>query len=185
MDTNALKKFAQAARNLLIDQVGSKLELVLDPASPTRREHPLAMRDLDSAIVKLGKVQVVEQVAYTWFNRFTALRFMDANGYTTAGIVSPGEGQTRPEVLAEAMAGNLPDSAPASISALLDGRTPSPDPQAEAYRQLLVLTCNEWHKPMPFLFEELDDYTELLMPEDLLSQNSILAEMRKVMTEDA
>ena len=185
MDTNALKKFAQAARNLLIDQVGSKLELVLDPASPTRREHPLAMRDLDSAIVKLGKVQVVEQVAYTWFNRFTALRFMDANGYTVAGIVSPGEGQTRPEVLAEAMAGNLPDSAPASISALLDGRTPSPDPQAEAYRQLLVLTCNEWHKPMPFLFEELDDYTELLMPEDLLSQNSILAEMRKVMTEDA
>ena len=185
MDTNALKKFAQAARNLLIDQVGSKLELVLDPASPSRREHPLAMRDLDSAIVKLGKVQVVEQVAYTWFNRFTALRFMDANGYTTAGIVSPGEGQTRPEVLAEAMAGNLPDSAPASISALLDGRTPSPDPQAEAYRQLLVLTCNEWHKPMPFLFEELDDYTELLMPEDLLSQNSILAEMRKVMTEDA
>ena len=185
MDTNALKKFAQAARNLLIDQVGSKLELVLDPASPARREHPLAMRDLDSAIVKLGKVQVVEQVAYTWFNRFTALRFMDANGYTTAGIVSPGEGQTRPEVLAEAMAGNLPDSAPASISALLDGRTPSPDPQAEAYRQLLVLTCNEWHKPMPFLFEELDDYTELLMPEDLLSQTSILAEMRKVMTEDA
>ena len=78
MDTNALKKFAQAARNLLIDQVGSKLELVLDPASPSRREHPLAMRDLDSAIVKLGKVQVVEQVAYTWFNRFTALRFMDA-----------------------------------------------------------------------------------------------------------
>ena len=185
MDTNALKKFAQAARNLLIEQVGSKLELVLDPASPTRREHPLAMRDLDSAIVKLGKVQVVEQVAYTWFNRFTALRFMDTNGYTVVGIVSPGEGQTRPEVLAEAMAGNLPDSAPASISALLDGRTPSPDPQAEAYRQLLVLTCNEWHKPMPFLFEELDDYTELLMPEDLLSQTSILAELRKVMTEDA
>ena len=185
MDTNALKKFAQAARNLLIDQVRSKLDLVLDPASPPRREHPQAMKQLDAAIARDGKAQVIEQVAYTWFNRFTALRFMDANGYTTVGVVSPVEGQTRPEILAEAMAGNLPEGAPGTIAALLDGRTPSSDPQGEAYRQLLVHACNQWHGPMPFLFEELDDYTELLMPEDMLSQSSILAEMRKVMTEDA
>ena len=185
MDTNALKKFAQAARNLLIDQVRSKLDLVLDPASPARREHPQAMKELDAAIARDGKAQVIEQVAYTWFNRFTALRFMDANGYTTVGVVSPAEGQTRPEILAEAMAGNLPEGAPNSIAALLDGRTPSSDPQGEAYRQLLVHACNQWHGSMPFLFEELDDYTELLMPEDLLSQSSILAELRKVMTEEA
>ncbi|WP_417826824.1 BREX-1 system adenine-specific DNA-methyltransferase PglX [Thalassospira povalilytica] len=185
MDTNALKKFAQAARNLLIDQVGSKLDIVIDHASPARREHPKAMKELDAAIARNGKAQVVEQVAYTWFNRFTALRFMDANGYTTVGVVSPAEGQTRPEILAEAMAGNLPEGAPGSIAALLDGRTPSSDPQGEAYRLLLVHSCNQWHGPMPFLFEELDDYTELLMPEDLLSQSSILAELRNVMTEDA
>ena len=185
MDTNALKKFAQAARNLLIDQVRSKLDLVLDPAAPARREHPLAMKDLESAIRKGDKAQVIEQVAYTWFNRFTALRFMDANGYTSVGIVSPADGQTRPEILAEAMAGNLPDGAPGTIAALLDGRTPSSDPQAEAYRLLVVHACNQWHAPMPFLFEEIDDYSELLMPEDLLSQTSILAELRKVMTEDA
>jgi hypothetical protein len=185
MDTNALKKFAQSARNLLIDQVRSKLDLVIDPASPARREHPQAMKELDAAIARDGKAQVIEQVAYTWFNRFTALRFMDANGYTTVGVVSPAEGQTRPEILAEAMAGNLPEGAPGGIAALLDGRTPSSDPQGEAYRQLLVHACNQWHGPMPFLFEELDDYTELLMPEDLLSQSSILAELRKVMTEDA
>lgn len=185
MDTNALKKFAQAARNLLIDQVTSKLDLVLDPASPVQREHPTAMKALNAAVARDGKRQVIEQVAYTWFNRFTALRFMDVNGYTTVGIVSPTGDQTRPELLAEAMAGNLPEGAPSSIAALLDGRTPSSDPQAEAYRQLLVHTCNQWHAPMPFLFEEIDDYTELLMPEDLLSQSSILAELRKVMTEDA
>jgi type II restriction/modification system DNA methylase subunit YeeA len=185
MDTNALKKFAQAARNLLIDQVRSKLDLVVDLASPARREHPQAMKELDTAIARDGKAQVIEQVAYTWFNRFTALRFMDANGYTTVGVVSPAEGQTRPEILAEAMAGNLPEGAPGSIAALLDGRTTSSDPQGEAYRQLLVHTCNQWHAPMPFLFEEIDDYTELLMPEDLLSQSSILAELRKVMTEEA
>ncbi len=185
MDTNALKKFAQGARNLLIDQVMAKLDLVLAEGSPVRREHPSAVKDLESAIRRDTRKQVIEATAYTWFNRFTALRFMDANGYTQVRTVSPAEGATRPEILSEAMAGNLPDGAPAGISALLDGRTPSNDPQAESYRLLLVHVCNQWHGPMPFLFEEIDDYTELLMPEDLLSQTSILAELRKVMTEDA
>ena len=143
------------------------------------------MKDLENAIRKADKQQVIEQVAYTWFNRFTALRFMDANDYTQVRVVSPAEGATRPEILTEAMNGNLPDGAPTTIPALLDGRTPSRDPQAEAYRLLLVHTCNLWHGPMPFLFEQIDDYTELLMPEDLLSQTSILSELRKVMTEDA
>ena len=185
MDTSALKKFAQGARILLIDQVTSKLELVLAEGSAARREHPKATKDLENALHKSGKTQIVEQVAYTWFNRFTALRFMDVNGYTAVGIVSPTESQTRPEVLAEAMAGNLPEGAPVGIAALLDGRTPSPDPQAEAYRLLLVHACNNWHVAMPFMFEKIDDYSELLMPEDLLSQSSILAELRKVMTVDA
>ena len=185
MDTNALKKFAQAARNLLIDQVTAKLDAVLAENSAARREAPKATKDLDNAIKRTSKTQVIEQVAYTWFNRFTALRFMDANGYTQVRVVSPAEGATRPEILSEAMAGNLPDKAPTSIEALLNGRAPSNDPQAEAYRQLLVHTCNQWHGPMPFLFEQIDDYTELLMPEDLLSQTSILSETRKVMTEDA
>ena len=185
MDTNALKKFAQAARNLLIDQVTSKLDVVLAEGSAARREAPKAVKDLENAIRKADKQQVIEQVAYTWFNRFTALRFMDANGYTQVRVVSPADNATRPEILSEAMAGNLPDGAPTTIQSLLDGRTPSHDPQAEAYRLLLVHTCNQWHGPMPFLFEQIDDYTELLMPEDLLSQTSILAELRKVMTEDA
>jgi hypothetical protein len=185
MDTNALKKFAQSARNLAIDQVTAKLALVLDPSSPVRREHAQAIKKLDAAIAQNGKQQVIEQVAYTWFNRFTALRFMDANGYTNPRVVSPADGATRPEILSEALAGNLPDGAPDAIAALLSGRTPSNDPQAEAYRLLLVHACNQWHGPMPFLFEQIDDFTELLMPEDLLSQTSILAELRKVMTEGA
>jgi hypothetical protein len=185
MDTNALKKFAQAARNLLIDQVTAKLDRVLAEDSAERRGAPQAIKDLEAAIRKDEKRQVIEQVAYTWFNRFTALRFMDANGYTQVRIVSPADGATRPEILSEAANGTLPDGAPEHIAALLDGRTPSSDPQAEAYRQLLVHACNQWHGPMPFLFEQIDDFTELLMPEDLLSTTSILAELRTVMTEDA
>jgi hypothetical protein len=184
MDTNALKKFAQAARNLLIDQVTAKLAVVIDPASSARRENPAAMKKLDAAIAQTGKAQVIEQVAYTWFNRFTALRFMDVNGYTNPRVVSPEGDATRPEILAEAMAGNLPEGAPASLKALLDGRSPSRDPQGEAYRALLVHACNAWAKPMPFLFEKVGDYTELLMPEDLLSPTSILARLRDAMPED-
>ena len=184
MDTNALKKFAQAARTLLIGQVTAKLAVVIDPASSARRENPEAMKKLDAAIAQTGKAQVIEQVAYTWFNRFTALRFMDVNGYTNPRVVSPEGDATRPEILAEAMAGNLPEGAPATISALLDGRSPSRDPQGEAYRLLLVHACNAWHKPMPFLFEKVGDYTELLMPEDLLSPTSILARLRDAMPED-
>ena len=184
MDTNALKRFAQAARNLLIDQVTAKLAVVVDPASSARRENPGAMKKLDAAIAQMGQTQVVEQVAYTWFNRFTALRFMDVNGYTNPRVVSPEGDATRPELLAEAIAGNLPEGAPATIAALLDGRTPSRDPQGEAYRLLLVHACNAWHATMPFMFEKVGDYTELLMPEDLLSQTSILARLRDAMPED-
>ncbi|MBY3496979.1 MULTISPECIES: BREX-1 system adenine-specific DNA-methyltransferase PglX [Rhizobium] len=185
MDTNALKKFAQSARNLLIDQVTAKLAVVLDPASAARREQPTAVKALEGAIREAGERLVIEQVAYTWFNRFTALRFMDVNGYTNPRVVSPAEGATRPEILAEAMAGNLAEKGPPAIAALLEGRTPSNDPQAEAYRLLLVHACNAWHGAMPFLFEKVGDYTELLMPEDLLSPNSILARLRETMTEDA
>ena len=189
MDTSKLKKYAQAARNLLIDQVTSKLDLVLDDASAARRESPKSVQDLEGAIRKTSKSQVIEQVAYTWFNRFTALRFMDANSYTSIRIVSPTEGQTRPEILSEAMSGHIDDALPETVRnhvlALLEGRVPSSDPQGEAYRQLLVASCNQWHDPMPFLFEKINDYTELLMPEDLLSQASILAELREVMTEEA
>jgi hypothetical protein len=185
MDANALKKFAQNARNLLIDQVTAKLALVLDPASAARREQPAAVKALEVAIHEASERQVIEQVAYTWFNRFTALRFMDVNGYTNPRVVSPTEGGTRPEILAEALAGNLPEKAPAAISALLEGRSPSNDPQAEAYRLLLVHACNAWHGAMPFLFEKVGDYTELLMPEDLLSPTSILARLREAMADDA
>ncbi|RUM26025.1 BREX-1 system adenine-specific DNA-methyltransferase PglX [Rhizobium vallis] len=185
MDTNALKKFAQSARNLLIDQVTAKLAVVLDAASAARREQPAAVKALESAIRETSEREVIEQVAYTWFNRFTALRFMDVNGYTNPRVVSPAEGTTRPEILAEALAGNLPEKAPAAISALLEGRNPSNDPQAEAYRLLLVHACNGWHGAMPFLFEKVGDYTELLMPEDLLSPTSILARLREAMAEDA
>lgn len=190
METAKLRKFAQFARRSLIEQVGAKLKLVLAEESPARRESPSAIKKLGEAIAEQGKEQVVERVAYIWFNRFCALRFMDVNRYNRIGIVSPAEGQFQPEILADAKMGHIneemvSESTRQKIFALLDGKTPSQDPQGEAYRLLVVAACNYWYNAMPFLFERIDDYTELLMPEDLLSGNSILAYTREAMTPDA
>lgn len=189
METAKLKKFAQEARKTLMAQVKARMDLVLAKESPARRESPKAVQELEREIAKTSREQVIEKVAYTWFNRFTALRFMDVSGYTSTLIVSPAEGRTRPEILADAAAGIIHEDTPRAtgdaVRALLEGRAPSQDPQGEAYRLLLVATCNQWHGAMPFLFEKIADYTELLMPADLLSTDSILARMRAVMTEDA
>lgn len=189
MDTAKLKKFAQLARRALIGQVHAKLESVSAPGAAARREHPEAIKKLDAVIAQDGKGQVIERVAYIWFNRFTALRFMDVNDLNPVRVISPLLGQFQPEILAEAKAGNIdedrvPEKARAQVRALLDGRMPSPDAQAEAYRLLVVAICNDWHRVMPFLFERIDDYTELLIPEDLLSNASILAHLREAMTPD-
>jgi len=189
MDTTKLKKFAQFARRTLMGQVSAKLDSVLAPGAAARREYPEAMKKLEAAIARDGKGQVIERVAYIWFNRFSALRFMDVNDLNPVRVVSPSPGQFQPEILAEAKAGNIdadrvPEKIHAQVRALLDGRTPSPDAQAEAYRQLLVAICNDWHRVMPFLFERIDDYTELLLPEDLLSNASILAYLREAMAPD-
>lgn len=191
MDTTKLKKFAQHARRLLMEQVDTKLAWVLAADSAARRENAKAVAELEKQVQENSREHVVEQVAYTWFNRFCALRFMDVNGYTRIRVVSPAdEGQFQPEILAEAKMGHIDearvsDSSRKQIAELLGGTATSGDPQQEAYRLLVVAECNSFHEAMPYLFERIADYTELLMPDDLLSGNSILAYTREAMTPDA
>ncbi len=189
METAKLKKFAQAARTELRRQVETKLIQVLHASSAARRENPQAVAQLERRIQESSKEQVIEKVAYTWFNRFCALRFLDVNGFTNPRVLTPMEGQITPEILAEAKMGHLDEELVTGktrekILDLLAGKAPSSDPQGEAYRLLLVSACNHWYGHMPFLFEQIDDYTELLMPEDLLSQGSIVTSLREVMSED-
>ena len=189
METTKLKRFACFARRSLIQQVRTKLNAVLNKESAARRESAKAVRNLEKDIEKDNKEQVIERVAYIWFNRFCALRFMDVNRYTRIGVVTPAEGQFQPEILAEAIMGHIDkemvdDKTQQKITALLSGQAPSPNPQSEAYHLLLVATCNYWHRTMPFLFEPINDYTELLLPDDLLSGKSILAYTREAMTPD-
>ena len=188
MDTSKLKKFAIEARKSLMGIVGAKLDLVLEANSFERRNNPQAIKALEGLIAEISKEQTIEKVAYTWFNRFIALRFMDVNHYTKIGVVSPAEGQTQPEVLSEAKGGYVdkqvvPAEVEQRISGLLSGAISSPKPQEEVYKLLLVAYCNAYNKLMPFMFERIKDYTELLMPDDLLSNSSVL--MQAVETLDA
>jgi len=189
METSKLKKFAQYARRSLIEQVSVKLKVVLEAGSAARRENPKAVADLEKQIRETSLDRVIEKIAYIWFNRFCGLRFMDVNRYTSIGIVSSAAGQFQPEILADAKMGHIdtemvPEKIRQQVFSLLDGGAPSRDPQQEAYALLLVAVCNYYHRMMPFLFERIADYTELLMPDDLLSGNSILAYTREAMTPD-
>lgn len=190
MDTAQLKKFAQESRKQLMEAVSSKLDFVLAEDSLARRESRSAVIALEGLIKEIGKEQVIEKVAYTWFNRFCALRFMDVNRYSKIGVVSPAEGQTQPEILAEAKMGYIDNSAVSDaktlnkIRELLNGTMTSKDPQGEAYRLLLVSYCNSFNALMPFMFERINDYTELLMPDDLLSTSSVLTKSVEILDAD-
>lgn len=189
MNTNTLKKFAQEARQYLLQQVTAKLEYVLNQDTAALREKKAQIQKLKGKIKQIGKEQVVETVAYTWFNRLMALRFMDANDYQPSGIriVSPQEGRSLPQLLEEAKQAYFPDEIAVDkqkVLALLDGKLPSNNPQNEAYRYLLIAACNALHQQFSFLFEPINDYAELLLPDDLTSEFSIVHKVVEGMSEE-
>lgn len=195
METGPLKSFATWARTELIKEVSARVSAVLAPGSSERIEDAAAVKALENAIKAgggdaAGREKVADKVAYSWFNRIVALRFMDANGYTGIGVVSAHHGQVsgQPEVLADAKRGVIDSEVVGKhsaevISALLDGTRRSIDPQGEAYSLLLAEYCQHWHRSMPFMFEREGDYTELLIPANLLADDSVLARAVAVLTE--
>ena len=187
MNTNNLKRFAKEARIKLLDQIGRKLAFVLSADTAELRGKQREIEQLKKKIAEQGKEQVIETVAYTWFNRLMALRFMDANGYNIPKVITPLPGMTQPEVLQNALGGNVEPALNLDrqrLNDLLDGKTAVADAQTEAYKMLLVASCNQWHTAMPFMFERISDYTELLLPDDLLSDYSIVADIRNGMSEE-
>ena len=197
METAPLKSFATWARRELITQVSARLTAVLAPASPERVESQRAVAVLERDIAaagggSTGREAIVDRVAYTWFNRIIAFRFMDANGYTGTGVVSPAHGQQtgQPEILADAKRGNIDPVVVGNrrtldtIIGLLDGTRPSTDAQGEAYTLLFAEYCRYWNRSMPFMFEREGDYTELLIPSNLLAADSILTRAATALTEE-
>lgn len=176
-NTAALKTFAQQTRLKLLSLIKTKLEFILTQDTAELRGYETQIANLKTQIQIKGKDIVVEEVAYTWFNRVMALRYMDANDYSTPKVVTPAMGQMRPEILQEAMSGSVDENLRISPEDLNL-------PEAKLYRKLLVATCNHLGSSMPFLFEHISDYTELLLPEDLLSEQSFVSDIRKGMSDE-
>jgi hypothetical protein len=187
MNQSALKPFAQKARRELRQQVELRLDYVLRTDSAELRQRAPQVKALREALEKEGREALVERVAYTWFNRFAALRFMDANGYHQFGarvITAASDQETLPELLQQARAGVLDPElrsqldTGAAFDGVLSGAIPTTSREGTAYRMLLVAACHYYHRLMPFLFEQLGDATELLLPDDLLTEQSVVRPFR-------
>ena len=190
VNTAALKTFAPAMRRQLIEAVGRKLDLLLHQISAdtlTTAAGPIEeLRQQEAS----NRQELLERVAYSWFNRLAALRYLDARLWHPFGarvLMPQTESETQPELLKLLRSGSLPaelqpHTDEARLQGLLDGRLPTAqagsDPQGEVYRELILAVCRSYHQLLPNLFEGLDDASELLLPDDLLSDGSIAGGFR-------
>ncbi|MDV6281504.1 BREX-1 system adenine-specific DNA-methyltransferase PglX [Rhodococcus jostii] len=190
-NTTALKAFATSSRITLIEQMTGRVKQLLDDPK-VAAEYPRDVRALRDAVDEHGLAWVADTAAYTWFNRLTAARYMDANGFAGPfGVVSPavGSASALPEILTRAQAGEFADGVPAQMQAsvvdLLTGKRTSTDPDAEAYSLLLSAMFASWHRPMPEVFPAAVDWIRLLTPLDMLAPTSVRARAVEVMDGDA
>jgi len=141
--------------------------------------------NLIALIQKHGFAQTMENVAYTWFNRFAALRYMEIHDYLNHGYrVLSNRAGGLPEILGSApelaQHGDLPGLNPErAIELKLAG-----DQDGELYRLTLIAQCNALSNAMPFLFEHIDDETELLLPDNLLLTDSVVAKLVEAIPEE-
>ncbi len=191
MNRSALKKYAPQARLDFIEAVTLRARrLGLDPTLPVSVEQtgdvlliagqpfPVSVAkqrsELARRIQQQGFSAVVEALAYTWFNRLVAIRFMELKGYLSHGyrVLSHPQGQ-QPEILDHVQHLDLPGLDKGEVIRLKTAGN-----QDEAlYREILLAQCHELHRNMPFLFEALDDATELLLPDNLLRTDSPIAHL--------
>ena len=186
MDKNAIKKYAIWARRELIERVTQRAwryevkdntpqagltaieGRVLEPVEQRQRER--LVREVQAH----GFQAVMEEAAYTWFNRFAALRFMEVNGYLPSHvrIFSDEQGAFQPEILHACLTMDEPWLDQARIFAMQENN------ETEAlYKYLLIAQCNALGEVLPAMFEPLADWTELLLPDNLLRGESVLAHL--------
>ena len=195
MNRTKLKNYAPLARRLFIQAVtdraayygitAHKIEPVVEKGDvviigdkPFPRALGEKRKKLEERVKQLGFTQAMEAFAYTWFNRLVAIRFMEIHGYLEHGyrVLSHPEGKSSPEILEHAEHIDLPGlNKQKVVDFKLDGTK-----DAELYRMILIAQCNALGKAMPFLFERIDDETELLLPDNLLHSDSLV---RKLVTE--
>ena len=194
MDKNAIKKFAVWARTELIARVSLKgveygiTEDNIEDANADSVGGKVLTADekkqrqaLIAEIKDKGYKQVMEEVAYTWFNRFSALRFMEVNGYLPSHVrvFTDEENNFKPQIIAEAIHLDLDGLDMEKVYELKEA-----EKTEELYKYLLIVQCNALNKILPGMFQKIADYTELLLPDNLLREGSVIQQMIELIPED-
>ena len=194
MDKNAIKKYAVWARNELIARVTQKAEQYeitekkttpADADSIGGRLLTDAEKKQRTALIEKIKAdgfeQVMEEVAYTWFNRFTALRFMEVNNYLPSHtrVFTNEAGEFKPQILADAIQLELEGLNMDKVFELKDANRTE-----ELYKYLLITQCNALSGILPRMFQKIEHYTELLLPDYLLREGSVIEQMIALIPEE-
>ena len=194
MDKNAIKKFAIWARTELIARVSLKgveygiTEDNIEDANADSVGGKVLTADekkqrqaLIAEINDKGYKQVMEEVAYTWFNRFSAMRFMEVNGYLPSHVrvFTDEENNFKPQIITEAIHLDLDGLDMEKVYELKDA-----EKTEELYKYLLIVQCNALNKILPGMFQKIADYTELLLPDNLLREGSVIQQMIELIPED-
>lgn len=194
MDKNAIKKYAVWARKELISRVAQKAQQygiteteMVDAGADSVNGRVLTAQEMQqrraliAQINEKGYQQVMEEVAYTWFNRFSALRFMEVNGYLPSHVrVFTDENNAfKPQILAEALHLELDKLDKDKVYALKEA-----EQTEELYKYLLIVQCNALNSILPGMFQTIADYTELLLPDNLLREGSVIEQMISQIPED-
>ena len=194
MDKNAIKKFAVWARTELIARVSLKgveygiTEDNIEDANADSVGGKVLTADekkqrqaLIAEINDKGYKQVMEEVAYTWFNRFSALRFMEVNGYLPSHVrvFTDEENNFKPQIITEAIHLDLDGVDMEKVYELKDA-----EKTEELYKYLLIVQCNALNKILPGMFQKIADYTELLLPDNLLREGSVIQQMIELIPEN-
>lgn len=201
MNKTALKNFAVSARRKLIEEVTQKayeagitkdkiydIETFEGGFKVKGRENgkvfkKYEIRQRHKLLRKIDEKefdQVMEKVAYTWFNRFIALRFMEVNNYlpTEVRVLSSLQpGKTEPDIIQEALNIDL------ELDKDIIFRLQDSGDTEDLYKYLLIRQCNQLGEIMPAVFEQIEDYTELLLPDNLLAEGSVLRDLVKSIEE--
>ncbi len=187
MNKNAIQRFAIWARKEMIAQVSQRAFQYgitetgygcYDDDTVSGRvlsgEEKQQRRGIIDEIDRKGYAQVMEEVAYTWFNRFIALRFMEVNNYLPTHIraFSDASGAFKPEILSDALHLDLEGLDMEKVSDLIEKNQ-----SEDLYRYLLLTQCNALSASLPRMFERMGSYTELLLPNNILRQDGIIGHL--------
>src|SRR6056297_616715 len=203
MNNKAIERYAKESRLKLIEQIKQKAyqygitekeikepevssedELVINGItldSTKKKQRDDFIKKIDQDNYKTSYTQLIEEVAYTWFNRITAIKYLEVNDYLDHGIrvLSSTENDKKtPDIIEKALRMDL-DIKDEKYYDLLDKKSDN-----DIFRVLLIKQCNKLYEKLPFMFEKRQDYTELLVPDNLLDEDSVINKLNNIEEQD-